>query len=73
MSVEQLSDSEVKCYLDDGCARCPFCRSPHIVGHGVVIDAGKASQDMFCNDCEEAWTDQFRLDHVEIYVPDQAA
>lgn len=73
MSVEKLNDSEVRCYINNGCARCPFCGSSNLVGEGVFVDAATATQDVTCIDCEEAWTDVYRLDRVEFYVPNQAA
>jgi transposase-like protein len=41
--------------------RCPFCKSSDIEGTGVDVDAGFATQDIRCNDCERCWTDHYRL------------
>lgn len=48
-------------YRACGGQKCPNCQSEDITGEEVVIDAGTATQGMFCGECEADWTDQYAL------------
>lgn len=41
--------------------RCPFCDATEIVGQGVDIDGGAASQEVGCSACDREWIDLYRL------------
>lgn len=48
-------------YIEERGVRCPYCRSSHLEGGEVTIDAGAARQEVACKDCDQAWTDRYRL------------
>lgn len=48
-------------YIEEGGVRCPYCRSPHLEGGEVTIDAGAVHQEVACKNCDQAWTDRYRL------------
>lgn len=48
-------------YVATGGCHCPSCGSTNIDGHSVDIDAGYATQDVSCHDCDAEWTDQYKL------------
>lgn len=53
-------------YLDNNGIKCPFCDSDDIEGTcGVDVDAGVATQDIKCNECEKTWSDVYRLVDVK--------
>lgn len=43
---------------------CPYCGSEDVSGDFVTIDAGSASQNIICNDCDETWTDFYSLTEI---------
>ena len=48
-------------YVATGGTKCPFCGSEDIEGTSIDVDAGIASQEMSCNECDEGWTDEYTL------------
>ena len=52
---------DVAAYLRSGGCRCPFCGNEDIVGEGVEIDAGIASQEVSCSACHRSWHDDYTL------------
>ena len=58
--MEALED-RIEKYLASGGGNCPVCGKDNIEGSSVEIDSGIASQEIFCNDCESSWTDQYTL------------
>lgn len=48
-------------YVRAGGLKCPFCGSEEIEGGAWNADAGYATQEMSCNDCDEDWLDQYQL------------
>jgi len=41
--------------------RCPHCHSDSISGGEVNIDAGTATQEVTCDDCDAEWLDVYNL------------
>lgn len=49
-------------YVQGGGKACPVCGSADgIEGGEINIDAGGASQEIYCSLCESAWTDVYAL------------
>lgn len=49
-------------YVAAGGAKCPCCAGTAFYGGGVLIEEGKAIQDITCQDCEASWNDVYILD-----------
>ena len=56
----------VKEYLNSS-NHCPNCNSEWIEGCAVDIHVGSASQDIFCNDCDQSWIDYYTLTNFELF------
>jgi len=50
-----------KQYVKSDGVRCPYCNGGNIEGESVEIDAGGASQEVRCLDCDKAWLDVYKL------------
>lgn len=48
-------------YVELGGIRCPFCGSQSIDGGPFEADAGGATQEVGCNDCNKTWLDVHTL------------
>ncbi|MBU0564890.1 MAG: hypothetical protein KJ890_15480 [Gammaproteobacteria bacterium] len=48
-------------YLADAGNHCPFCRSPNIQGGGIEVEAGRAWQNINCDNCGKGWQDEYEL------------
>ncbi len=59
MDIEKLRNKYLKCSY-----RCPVCDSDDIEGGSVEIDAGGATQEVSCKECDTEWTDIYKLDDV---------
>jgi hypothetical protein len=53
-----MSDME---YVEKGGCTCPFCGSDDIEGGSFNADAGYATQETSCNECDRSWEDQYTL------------
>lgn len=53
-----MSDQE---YVEKGGCTCPFCGSDDIEGGPFNADAGYATQEVSCNECDRSWEDQYKL------------
>jgi hypothetical protein len=49
---------------DGGC--CPFCKSVDIEGGSVEINAGVATQEVMCNECDAEWEDTYVLTGFQV-------
>lgn len=56
----------VRIYLECGGTICPFCESDNIVGKAVVIEEGKATQPVSCNECNEEWVSTYVLSSISV-------
>lgn len=63
--MSEMTKEQKESYIQSGGARCPFCGSEDLDGHGVNIDSGTASQEMMCTDCGQGWFDIYTLTNVE--------
>lgn len=52
-------------YVALGGVRCPFCGSSEICGASFEADAGGATQEVGCNDCDASWLDTHTLTGYE--------
>jgi len=61
----QIMKPQILSYLNNS-SRCinPNCLSGNIEGGSVEVDAGGATQDISCLDCDSTWTDLYKLDYV---------
>jgi hypothetical protein len=49
-------------YLEYNGTRCPKCQSEEIsIIDCMQVSAGQSFQDITCNDCNEVWTDHYKL------------
>lgn len=55
--------NKIKKYLSKSHC-CLNCGSENIEGGHVDVDAGGATQDISCIDCNATWTDLYKLDYV---------
>lgn len=42
-------------------AKCPVCQKDNISGDNFDIEEGTVLQEMYCEDCEAEWTDEYHL------------
>lgn len=61
-----MTDEQKQNYLDCGGVFCPFCQSHDIEGQSIDVEEGLATQEMHCNECEEDWTDVYKLSSVRV-------
>jgi hypothetical protein len=66
--VDILTEEQRANYLATGAITCPFCGSPHIEGGSVDVDAGGASQEIGCSECNEEWIDVYTLTDVNSFA-----
>ncbi|MGA8222325.1 MAG: hypothetical protein WB780_11780 [Candidatus Acidiferrales bacterium] len=50
-----------KKYLEQHGLVCPFCGSWDIEGGSLDFDAGEIVQRISCHECNERWTDVYKL------------
>ncbi|UJJ60606.1 hypothetical protein [Rhodanobacter denitrificans] len=48
-------------YATDRGAHCPCCGSTDITGDGVEVESGRATQEVYCNECDASWVDTYTL------------
>jgi hypothetical protein len=52
---------QAKKYLEQGGIACPFCGSWDIDGGSMNFESGEIAQRISCHECNERWTDVYRL------------
>lgn len=52
-------------YVRLGGTHCPFCDSEEITGNEINIDAGTATQEISCSNCDKEWNDLYTLSGYE--------
>ncbi len=52
---------QAKKYLEQRGLACPFCGSRDIEGGSMNFEAGEIAQKIFCHECDERWTDVYKL------------
>ena len=56
---------DAKAYIKSKGLNCPYCGAESIQGGFVQVEAGEASQEMSCTECEATWRDVYELVAVE--------
>lgn len=59
-----LSEADKKKYLKNP-NHCPHCESDNIQGEGFNVRGYLVTQYVMCNDCENDWTDIYKLINIE--------
>jgi hypothetical protein len=63
--TDVLDKDQVKQYLHDGWAGCPYCEDSHNIEVGFVkIKGPRARQELFCTSCGGEWTDVYTLSGI---------
>jgi hypothetical protein len=52
---------QAKKYLEQHGLACPFCGSWDIEGGSMDFEAGEIAQRISCHQCNEQWTDVYKL------------
>ena len=50
-----------KAYIKVDGIHCPYCGAESLEGGFIEVDAGKASQEMVCTECNRSWQDVYQL------------
>jgi transposase-like protein len=56
-----LTQWQITDYITHDGAFCPYCESNQISGGSIDVEGAAAWQEITCNDCGKAWTDEFKL------------
>jgi len=62
---------KAKKYLQQRGLVCPFCGAWDIEGGSMDFEAGEIAQRISCHECNERWTDVYKL--VAVADPDSGA
>jgi hypothetical protein len=60
-----LTDKQKEEYVKHDGIYCPHCDGQNLQGEPFEADAGYASQEVMCMDCNENWTDVYTLSSIE--------
>jgi hypothetical protein len=66
-----MNPEKAKEYLEHRGLGCPFCGSWDIEGGSMDFDAGEIAQRGSCHECNERWTDVYKL--AAVADPDSGA
>jgi len=56
-----MKPGKAKKYLEHHGLACPFCGSWDIEGGSMDFEAGEIIQGISCHECNERWTDVYKL------------
>jgi formate dehydrogenase maturation protein FdhE len=56
-----MKPEKAKEYLEQRGLACPFCGSWDIEGDSMDFEAGEIAQRISCHECNEQWTDVYKL------------
>ncbi len=56
-----MKTERAKQYLEQHGLACPFCGSQDIEGGSMDFEAGEIAQRISCHECDERWTDVYKL------------
>jgi len=56
-----LTQEQSRKYIEQSGVNCPHCNSSNIEGGSMDMNAGNIYQNIWCNDCQEEWTDEYAL------------
>ncbi len=65
MEQTTLTEEQKKEYLTRGGVGCPYCGSMNYEGGEIDTGNGYAYQLIYCEDCDNAWTDEYKLIGIE--------
>jgi len=60
-----ITEQQREEYLKRCGVACPVCLSTNIQGESIDSGAGRATQEMGCNNCNAEWTDVYTLTGLE--------
>ncbi len=61
------TQEQVRVYINEGHGHnCPFCGSDQISGGDTDQEAGCITQEVWCNDCQAEWVDEYELVGVTV-------
>lgn len=66
-----LTDEQIQAYLGAS-HKCPYCRSPDIVGGSYEHEGDHIYQDVKCLACGPTWTDEYTLSGITEMEPEPA-
>ena len=66
-----MNPQKAKEYLEHRGLVCPFCGSWDIEGGSMDFEAGEITQRISCHECNERWTDVYKL--AAVADPDSGA
>jgi len=66
-----MKREKAKEYLEQHGLVCPFCGSWDIEGGSMDFDSGEIAQRISCHECNEQWTDVYKL--AAVADPDSGA
>jgi transposase-like protein len=64
--MRKLSREAAREHIRSGGVSCPCCGSSDITGGNVEIDAGRAFQEVWCEECSFSWKDIYKLVEIEV-------
>ena len=56
-----ITPEQIKKYIANGGDSCPVCGSKNIEGGELDTGMGMVYQNIRCTECNEEWTDEYRL------------
>lgn len=62
--MKEFTENQKKAYIKHNGTVCPECYGTELEGQEIVIDNGKAFQDVHCMDCHAEWTDEYQLSNL---------
>ena len=70
--MAELSEGQLKAYLDNAGGLCPSCESSNLDPAGFAIDVDTAVQVVYCRNCDARWEDEYVLNGVSNFEPGTA-
>jgi len=67
--ISELTEAQKAQYVKDGGLRCPFCGGDNVGGDSVDVQAGRAAQEVGCDDCGAEWCDVYTLTGITDHAP----
>jgi len=64
MKMIKLREERKEYYLKNEGTNCPFCGSDNLEGQNVDINDGIILQYIICKNCDNTWTDIYKLCNI---------
>jgi transposase-like protein len=61
---EMITKEQESEYLENGGTKCPVCGSDDMVDGGTDFNGSILYQNVSCNDCQEEWTEEYKLSGI---------